>query len=307
MAELADNYLALARGSGAPYVLKKVGSVRDAHTSVRNTDHNAQVMLTSGDMKGQVVIMVVADSGFRFLDLPTETREQVYRLVLVQTKPILISTFKNYDTKVVSGQHFTRASHHQGQVWNKETGKWVGGPPSSLSLLRANKQIHQEATPIAYGANTFEQHRSTALKWFTPRIGNSVEHLTFIDFGAWSTWPVMKMAFASLRTATGLRKLVFNFQMICDAFETYCKGGTPERWAVVFSKGLRPLLKSLQRAYDAQGRTWKAVDVPHLGLEANKRYDCYIFAGQRAAIAAKHKLNAERLMGAVRKLNEKYL
>jgi hypothetical protein len=265
-------------------------------------------MITSGHMKGQVLIAVVADTGFRFLDLPAEIREHVYRLVLVHHKPLLISTFKYHGvrTRVVLAKHPT-GTCRQGQVRDKTTGKWMDGPSDWFSLLRANKQIHQEATPIAYGANTFEQHSSTALSWFTPKIGLSVKHLTMIDFGAHSTWPVIKAAFASLKTATGLRKLVFNCQMICGAFETYCKGGTPERWAVVFSKGLRPLLKSLQKAYDAQGRTWKAVDVPRLGSKVNERYDYYNSAEERAAVAAKHKLNAERLIVAVRKLNEKYL
>lgn len=73
--------------------------------------------------------------GFRFLDLPGEIRNMIYKTLLVKPDPLLVPRCDILPWR-----------HH-----------W-------LALLRANKQIHHEAASIMYGFNTFVLDRP--LRWF---------------------------------------------------------------------------------------------------------------------------------------------
>jgi hypothetical protein len=243
-------------------------------------------------MKGKVVIEIVGETGFRFLDLPLEIRDRIYRLVLVQSEPIQIWTPVGGKT-IMSGKNFASDLYHP-DYQPEGLGKWLHGPESWLNLLSVNKEIYSETVPIVYGANTFKQKSSTALNHFVPTIGRYIQQLSTVDFGSSCRWVTIKAALEALKEASGLRKLIFQDTMLLHALHQAVSNPQPLRMAQKMSEDLSIILPGLQKAYVAQGRTWKAVDVPC--LRPSEEND--------GALGSKE---AQELMELVRKLNEKYL
>ncbi|KJX96400.1 hypothetical protein TI39_contig632g00004 [Zymoseptoria brevis] len=259
--------------------------------------------IPDGSMKGKVIIEVLPAVESRLFDLPPELRERIYRVILVRSRPVILSTSRTQKCRirVVSGMNFRSEDHHTYQKWDKEKGKWNFYSASWIDLIRVNKQIHREAAPIAYGANTFTQNGSIALTHFVPLIGSAIHHLATIDFGAKCTWSNIKDTLVELRTATGLRKLIFHETMLfgplklkIDKLDPAARARDLKRAARKVSTTLRVLLPGLQEAYKASGRTWMAADVPV--LQSDERW-----AGEMGS------KDAQEFMEMVRKLNEKYL
>ncbi|SMQ54720.1 unnamed protein product [Zymoseptoria tritici ST99CH_3D7] len=272
MADLVADCVALSRKAGFPYVLR-------------------MTTITSGHLKGQTVIEVIGSTGFRFLDLPIELRDRIYRLILIQSEPILLSALISLKsgTKLLSTKKFP----YDPKYHHKST-RWSCGPQSWLSLLAVSKQIQAEVAPIAYGANTFKQDSSTALSHFAPKIGSFIQHLAVVDFGQSCTWVNIRRTLNDLKQAKGLRKLIFEEGMLLHALFMVARKDDHQKMAAIMSKDLSDLLMGLQNAYKASGRTWKAADVPC--LRSDEEY--------RGKPGSKE---AQRLMKRVCKLNEEYL
>ncbi|CZR66630.1 uncharacterized protein PAC_16531 [Phialocephala subalpina] len=114
-----------------------------------------------------------------FLDLPPETRNQIYEVVLVNDHPISITSVRNKRKK---------------------------NDPSRLSpfgrLLRVNKQINSEAKSVFYSLNTFvvgngwwgsrKEENLQALKAFIARVPKDciarIKHILIVLFLKVSSW-----------------------------------------------------------------------------------------------------------------------
>ncbi|SMR62997.1 unnamed protein product [Zymoseptoria tritici ST99CH_3D1] len=280
MAELVNDFLAVMRGAGSRYVLKTT-------------------IISEGEMKGKVLIEVVADTGFRFLDLPTELRDRIYRLILVHADPVSL-TGHTVDGKLQarSGRNLPPSMRpsHTLRVWDVRRRTWSSGEASSFSILSVNKQIHNEATPVMYGAHTFRQNSSTALALFVGGIGSSAKYLTAVDFGGGTntSWSNLRNGLIALKNAPNLRKMIFEDKMLLNALRQHTSHHDVPRPAVAMSDCLFVVLPKLQKALEASGRAWKAVDVPCLRSDVK-------FNGKTGS------KEAQQLMEKVRKLNEEYL
>ncbi|CZT19799.1 uncharacterized protein RCC_05655 [Ramularia collo-cygni] len=246
MDHLVNSLIEEIRRTNSPYVLK-------------------MTRITEGSRKGSSFIEVVGKTGFRFLDLHSEIRDQIYKILLVKPNPICLAVFRRrIGCKVVTGTGFDSQKEHPGQVWDQRKHRWAGDPPHELSLPRVNKQIHRETTPIVYGNNQFIQGSSTALLYFQPLIDSSIKFLTAVDFGESCTRHNMQVLFTALVSATGLRKLKLSQPMVFQAFgfdDGSLDGQVYRDCAIILAKDLKPLLVCLQVAYKAGGRTWKALHV----------------------------------------------
>jgi hypothetical protein len=78
-----------------------------------------------------------AETPFRFLDLPAELRVQIYEYLVVVGKVFFTPDW--YDVQ-------------EGKIRFKD---WTKYPIPSLQLLRACKQIHEEAEEVYFGKNLF--------------------------------------------------------------------------------------------------------------------------------------------------------
>lgn len=96
----------------------------------------------------------------RFLDLPRELRDKIYRLALVQHPPNIEFAAKTHysetSNSVVREHHFQR--------FRKDVLPWLG-------LLRVSKQIKREAGSIFYGENEYRFTSVTTL--LSPSYGKS--------------------------------------------------------------------------------------------------------------------------------------
>jgi hypothetical protein len=79
-------------------------------------------------------------TGIQFFDLPIEIRLKIYSEILVQSATVVINTFKHTKIRVYA------------------------------ELLRVNKRVHSEASPLLYSKNRFEIHQ----------LGGTVEVAQFL-------------------------------------------------------------------------------------------------------------------------------
>ena len=233
-----------------------------------------QTIIIDGTGKGRYMIEVLSMVGFRLLELPPELRERIYGFALPQPTTYDIKTYTTMDatcnraskTKVVSTNTFLSHDSHRGQKFDHANAKWRGGPPSELSLLLVNKQIHAEATPFFYRSNCFRFHTKIGarINLFIETIGPSVQHLGEIKLDKVSI-PQLKEVLVLLKAATGLRKLHLGMEgdsLLLKQVAGKAKDeGDPVSWACAFNKVVSNFLIELKKAYRASNRSWKAADV----------------------------------------------
>ncbi|KAK4497143.1 hypothetical protein PRZ48_011593 [Zasmidium cellare] len=129
-------------------------------TSVVEDDKSDSSTSTSTPVSEETVIHPKLESNKKgFFDLPPELRNQIYAIILIRPRKLnLIGMYPGY-------AHLNNTVIH-------------------TRILRTCKRIHQEATPILYGANTFLVRTDGTSWWFLNMIGRSSEHINHLE----NTW-----------------------------------------------------------------------------------------------------------------------
>ncbi|KAM3423820.1 hypothetical protein BST61_g1219 [Cercospora zeina] len=254
------------------------GLVEKLRSMTENKDLSIKTTeIPDGAMKGRVMIEVQTKAGFRLLELPPELRERIYGYVFAEPTAIQIgisSTMfrdegfhppKTYGTvKLTCGPNFRNDKTHKGQSWNGRTAKWTGGPPNPLSLLLVNKEIHAEATPVAYRTNrfVFQNNVFNRVDRFVETIGSSVQHLGEVEFRKIGSIKQLKHIMYALRDAGALRRLYISRRFIfLNVVHDARDAKDPDSWACAFHRLIRLFLVDLKKKYNASNRLWKVSDV----------------------------------------------
>ncbi|KAK5713874.1 hypothetical protein LTR17_017373 [Elasticomyces elasticus] len=169
--------------------------------------------ITEGQYRGcNVLVLVPVENKdyFRFLDLPPELRTMVYEFSFA-SEPIAMSSH--------------RVTHERkrsvGMTFDKAHGKWIGQVPSSFSLLRVNKQLHQETAPVAYG-NTFSFGLMSDAVIFLQDIDDMREHLKGLTLGPRSYQKTkVRPIFNFLADAKHLRSIRLSHDIVCSIYTEY--------------------------------------------------------------------------------------
>lgn len=92
-----------------------------------------------------------AQEVFRLLDLPRELRERVYEFVLIPDVPIELAPITKCSQECdCTDLHPSESVHQEGPAeWHYR--RYQQEIRTSLSLLRVNKQVNEEATKFYYG------------------------------------------------------------------------------------------------------------------------------------------------------------
>lgn len=131
-------------------------SLREA-ASLNGCNHfPSQVHDTQSSTPGLVSQKSKSDH-FRFLDLPSEVRNRIYRLLLYRD-PVVVG---DWNVTSVSPALFRRTEYEvvvAGSQWPRRTTYTVrhDGKRMSLSIMQVNRKIHDEASRIFYSENTFK-------------------------------------------------------------------------------------------------------------------------------------------------------
>ncbi|KAI1776824.1 hypothetical protein F4818DRAFT_411911 [Hypoxylon cercidicola] len=123
---------------------------------------------------------------FRFLDLPLELRNAVYAHLLVQEAPI-----------VCSRVWFTTAARHLRRLAKEKAvdccgrnfgcAHWDARLRPRTGILRASRQVGDEALDVLYGRNTFDvalESRSVFLRFFTAVGEDNLRRVRRLKLGA---------------------------------------------------------------------------------------------------------------------------
>ncbi|CAK4034231.1 Hypothetical predicted protein [Lecanosticta acicola] len=134
-----------------------------------------------------------------FLDLPPEIRNTIYQLALEKSQSIGIKSSMH--------RHYER--YYKDSTLPKSAKVMPILPLNlSINILRTCKTIHQEATPILYGANRFHFHCCCHFKHFAETIGGaSLRYLRELRFAALPNRFVATLAFSHLKACRALEKL----------------------------------------------------------------------------------------------------
>lgn len=179
------------------------------------------MIMTEGALAGRHILVlnpVEVSEHFRFMDLPAELRQMVYEVMLEEDGPIKLSSHKPvHQAKRVVGESFRLRDSHKDLKWDNTTGKWFGKKPSYHSVLRVNKQVHEEAVPVAYGSNRFGVADMAVLKIFLNAIGDMCKHVKHLEIYDTSyTVTRSNSCFRALRGAVALRSITFQHQALCS-------------------------------------------------------------------------------------------
>lgn len=186
--------------------------------------------------------------------LPPEIRRQIYTHLLVE--PITIAIKHYISPNAYKSGEVTRMDHHRKvfrarKVLDRCRKAWVGAPPSTTSILLANKSIFHEATPVLYGDNHFFLDSAGILQDFLAWIGQSRQHLRHVEVDGRGimhneTWKAMDRSLRLLESSHSLRALHFYHNGFCRIF---WRNSVDIRQ---MGKRCTPLLRSLQASCEAR-------------------------------------------------------
>ena len=153
-------------------------------------------------------------------DLPAELRTAIYAFLLVEDAPISIDTFHQayFSFRRPCRNTFRKKNLHKGLTWELVPGKWTNQPPTGVTtLLTLNNQVHTEASPVLYGANTFNFDCTQHLWLFTQTIRNNVKYIRHVQVGEFVCAHVKTPScFELLDRAIHLQHITLPHNKFCD-------------------------------------------------------------------------------------------
>ena len=215
------------------------------------------LVLTEGFFEGcRALVLQPITSAFRILDTPAEIRTMIYSFLLEEDSPIKMTTTK----PDLEPRRPTRSTYSTLNAYRR----------TALALLRVNKQIRNEATPVMYGNNHFHFRTLSELKVFLDSVGSMRQYLRNIEFGEESyvksrARPVSN----SLRDAINLQSLTFHHADVC-------KEDGPQRYSAAsptqFVSDSKGLFKSLHKVPRDPTLPYNVLDL--LKIKFTKCYRC---------------------------------
>ncbi|GIZ47318.1 hypothetical protein CKM354_001041300 [Cercospora kikuchii] len=169
---------------------------------------------------------------FKFMALPAELREKVYKMLLVYPEPGLSRAEEDYV--------FPWRLVHPSERLVLESTSWIEQgqyresvlllPPmhEALAVLRVSKQIHHEALPVFYGLNKFHFGcLPTLYRGLQDRGEDALKQIRYLhmtmDLYAWEQfWDKKLPSLGRMLDSIVLRKLVFSLPQKKD-FEALCQ------------------------------------------------------------------------------------
>lgn len=163
------------------------------------------------------------------MGLAPEIRQLIYELLFEDDEPIKLTTVKakRSPRRAVSVSRHGTGAYDQVK-WVGEQNAFIGGPPSSLNLLAASKQLLKEAAPVIYGNNSFEFYDMSAMQIFLEDAGSMRKHLRYIALDSYGYKPLKaRSVFNMLRDAKDLQAIALSHRDVCHAPLAGGHGYTP--------------------------------------------------------------------------------
>jgi hypothetical protein len=207
------------------------------------------------------------------MDLPTEIRAEIFRLLLDEHGPIPIGTLKvkGQDHRPVCKSHFDRAEHRE-QGYNEYTGKWSNPRPSTFAIMQVSKQLYHESASIGYD-NVFAFDSMRDCRAFLNTIGQAKQYLRRISFPRPGTYSpgCGRRIFDKLLVAKHLESISFDHTWICSEVSHVVSGsiGLSALW-----KDVMPLLRALHEAYKKRNAKFSILDVLKVLPGASRCIEC---------------------------------
>lgn len=186
-----------------------------------------------------------------FMDLPIELRTEVYGYLLTESHAIILDLKRSWWparserlTLVAKVSHPCSIGKH-------------------LALLRINRQVHEEATPVLYGGNCFSFETRAAFAKFLEVLGKRARHLRIVELLRMN-WDSSRNGeiLSKLRIATKLDKLMINHSEICPSVNQH----PPHQIIEWVASDLKPLMVALDESYAREYRSRRAYDALHFSV-----------------------------------------
>lgn len=150
---------------------------------------------------------------FPFERLPPELRNLVYGFVLVADTPVRIGRKRRY--RPGRREEFALKSTIEIPRKRSDSTKSVPFlPKNALSVLRLNKALHREASPILYSGNTFIFTNHPTFRQFAGEAKRALPYVERIRLADWSPSFLQQTLF-KLRAAAGLQHLELAIPTCC--------------------------------------------------------------------------------------------
>lgn len=199
--------------------------------------------------------------------LPPEIRNEIYALAFVQARPLILCNFggdqKRIGDKGLNNEWARCDKAKVAPVGHRRRFKTIGyqyfdctrrliEAPSNVALLRVNKRVYAEATPVLYGRTKFRFLSPATLRRFLGLIGNNKHHLRDMGIcgGGWKFrlgFYEARYPLEALAAARNIRIFEVTHLEVCPKANADSPKHFPGIDEVV--KLCRPLLKSLRMAY----------------------------------------------------------
>ncbi|KAI9710638.1 MAG: hypothetical protein M1812_007403 [Candelaria pacifica] len=170
------------------------------------------------DINASAANATIMKKPFPFLDLPPEIRNMIYNYILQTPAGLPSSLITGARSFILSPTTFSTPNSLAGSIVEiRHPLSFTDEPIRSRrqtqrgSILRVNKQIHNEAVPICYQINSFQFMSTASLVLFLNGIGKLArENVKEVFLCWWDDTRFSKEAFGMLARCEGLRYLWIN-------------------------------------------------------------------------------------------------